>query len=111
MDWLLHWKNHACIKLLIHSVPCLVLCLVPASWTQNSPCQAPEGENQPSTEVDLFISTEKIMVLNTDLKEIMMDHSLRTISNIADIGELVVIMARRRVLPQVRDEEDPDTSS
>ena len=30
--------------------------------------QAPEGENQPSTEVDLFISTEKIMVLNTDLK-------------------------------------------
>ena len=30
--------------------------------------QAPEGESQPSTEVDLFISTEKIMVLNTDLK-------------------------------------------
>ena len=63
--------------------------------------KAPEGENQPSTEVDLFISTEKIMVLNTDLKEIMMDHGLRTISYIADIGELVVIMARRRVLPQV----------
>ena len=51
------------------------------------------------------------MVLNTDLKEIMMDHGLRTISYIADIGKLVVIMARRRVLPQVRDEEDPDTSS
>ncbi|KAJ8949115.1 hypothetical protein NQ318_012863, partial [Aromia moschata] len=32
-------------------------------------------ESQPSTEVDLFISTEKIMVLNTDLKEIMMDHA------------------------------------
>ena len=32
--------------------------------------QAPEGESQPSTEVDLFISTEKIMVLNTDLKVI-----------------------------------------
>ena len=30
--------------------------------------QAPEGDTQPSTEVDLFISTEKIMVLNTDLK-------------------------------------------
>ena len=30
--------------------------------------QAPDGETQPSTEVDLFISTEKIMVLNTDLK-------------------------------------------
>jgi hypothetical protein len=33
-----------------------------------SSIQAPEGETQPSTEVDLFISTEKIMVLNTDLK-------------------------------------------
>lgn len=58
--------------------------------------QAPEGESQPSTEVDLFISIEKIMVLNTDLKEIMMDHSLKTISYIADIGSLVVLMARRR---------------
>ncbi|XP_065335661.1 protein lin-10-like isoform X8 [Cloeon dipterum] len=62
--------------------------------------KAPEGENQPSTEVDLFISTEKIMVLNTDLKEIMMDHALRTISYIADIGDLVVLMARRRYVPQ-----------
>ncbi|XP_047738661.1 uncharacterized protein LOC108674539 isoform X3 [Hyalella azteca] len=60
---------------------------------------APDGENQPNTEVDLFISTEKIMVLNTDLKEIMMDHALRTISYIADIGDLVVLMARRRMLP------------
>jgi len=67
--------------------------------------KAPSGESQPSTEVDLFISTEKIMVLNTDLKEIMMDHGLRTISYIADIGELVVIMARRRLLPQ--DGEEP----
>ncbi|KAK6624038.1 hypothetical protein RUM44_010896 [Polyplax serrata] len=61
--------------------------------------KAPEGETQPSTEVDLFISTEKIMVLNTDLKEIMMDHALRTISYIADIGDLVVLMARRRYVP------------
>ena len=30
--------------------------------------QAPEGESQPSTEVDLFVSSEKIMVLNTDLQ-------------------------------------------
>ncbi|KAK3097314.1 hypothetical protein FSP39_008573 [Pinctada imbricata] len=60
--------------------------------------QAPEGENQPSTAVDLFISTEKIMVLNTDLQEIMMDHSLRTVSYIADIGEILVIMARRRIV-------------
>uniref|UniRef100_A0A336LLL3 CSON012280 protein n=1 Tax=Culicoides sonorensis TaxID=179676 RepID=A0A336LLL3_CULSO len=62
--------------------------------------KAPEGESQPSTEVDLFISTEKIMVLNTDLKEIMMDHALRTISYIADIGDLVVLMARRRFVQQ-----------
>ncbi|XP_056021840.1 uncharacterized protein LOC125649227 isoform X6 [Ostrea edulis] len=60
--------------------------------------KAPEGENQPSTAVDLFVSTEKIMVLNTDLQEIMMDHSLRTVSYIADIGEILVIMARRRIL-------------
>ncbi|XP_033330598.2 uncharacterized protein LOC117222785 isoform X1 [Megalopta genalis] len=61
--------------------------------------KAPDGETQPSTEVDLFISTEKIMVLNTDLKEIMMDHALRTISYIADIGDVVVLMARRRFVP------------
>nr|XP_024218734.1 protein lin-10 isoform X1 [Halyomorpha halys] len=66
---------------------------------------APEGETQPSTEVDLFISTEKIMVLNTDLKEIMMDHALRTISYIADIGDLVVLMARRRYIPHEVDEQ------
>lgn len=66
--------------------------------------KAPEGESQPSTEVDLFISTEKIMVLNTDLKEIMMDHALRTISYIADIGDLVVLMARRRFVPSDTDE-------
>lgn len=30
--------------------------------------KAPEGDVQPSTEIDLFISTEKIMVLNTDLQ-------------------------------------------
>jgi len=38
--------------------------------------QAPEGETQPSTEVDLFISTEKIMVLNTDLKVCVVNISL-----------------------------------
>ncbi|XP_044317049.1 uncharacterized protein LOC108045221 isoform X4 [Drosophila rhopaloa] len=71
--------------------------------------KAPEGESQPSTEVDLFISTEKIMVLNTDLKEIMMDHALRTISYIADIGDLVVLMARRRFVPN--SVVDPATAS
>ncbi|XP_057323781.1 uncharacterized protein LOC130666622 isoform X3 [Microplitis mediator] len=66
--------------------------------------KAPDGETQPSAEVDLFISTEKIMVLNTDLKEIMMDHALRTISYIADIGDLVVLMARRRFVPHEMEE-------
>lgn len=28
--------------------------------------QAPEGESQPMTEVDLFISTQRIKVLNAD---------------------------------------------
>ena len=31
-------------------------------------------------------------------QEIMMDHSLRTISYIADIGEILVLMARRRLI-------------
>ncbi|KOC62843.1 Protein lin-10 [Habropoda laboriosa] len=44
------------------------------------------------------------MVLNTDLKEIMMDHALRTISYIADIGDVVVLMARRRFVPHEMEE-------
>uniref|UniRef100_A0A8C8JLZ6 Amyloid-beta A4 precursor protein-binding family A member 3 n=1 Tax=Oncorhynchus tshawytscha TaxID=74940 RepID=A0A8C8JLZ6_ONCTS len=55
--------------------------------------KTPEGEAQPMTEVDLFISTQRIKVLN----ETMMDHTLRTISYIADIGNIVVLMARRRM--------------
>ncbi|CAI4228136.1 unnamed protein product [Auanema sp. JU1783] len=66
--------------------------------------KAPDGELQPSTEIDLFISTEKIMVLNTDLQDILMDHALRTISYIADIGDLVVLMARR-MSPSDSDEQ------
>ncbi|XP_054037967.1 amyloid-beta A4 precursor protein-binding family A member 3 isoform X3 [Rissa tridactyla] len=60
---------------------------------------APEGESQPMTEVDLFVSTQRIKVLTADTQEAMMDHSLQTISYIADIGSLVVLMARRK-LPQ-----------
>lgn len=33
-----------------------------------------------------------------------MDHALRTISYIADIGDLVVLMARRRFIPHEVDE-------
>ncbi|KAM6332035.1 amyloid-beta A4 precursor protein-binding family A member 3 [Alca torda] len=61
--------------------------------------KAPEGESQPMTEVDLFVSTQRIKVLTADTQEAMMDHSLQTISYIADIGSLVVLMARRK-LPQ-----------
>ena len=43
------------------------------------------------------------------LQEIMMDHALRTISYIADIGDLVVLMARRRFVPH--DVEDPSKIS
>ncbi|XP_038839535.1 amyloid-beta A4 precursor protein-binding family A member 1-like, partial [Salvelinus namaycush] len=59
--------------------------------------KTPEGEAQPMTEVDLFISTQRIKVLNADSQETMMDHTLRTISYIADIGNIVVLMARRRM--------------
>ncbi|XP_056133477.1 amyloid-beta A4 precursor protein-binding family A member 3 [Lampris incognitus] len=58
--------------------------------------KAPEGESQPMTEVDLFISTQRIKVLSTDTQEAMMDHSLQMISYIADIGSIVVLMARRK---------------
>ncbi|XP_051976032.1 amyloid-beta A4 precursor protein-binding family A member 2-like [Xyrauchen texanus] len=56
-----------------------------------------EGEAQSLTEVDLFISTKAIKVLNADTQETIMDNTLRTISYIADIGSVVVLMARRRL--------------
>ena len=58
--------------------------------------KAPEGESQPSVEVDLLISTDKVKILNADTQETIMDHTLRSISYIADIGKLLVIMAKRR---------------
>ncbi|KAG7473416.1 hypothetical protein MATL_G00095680 [Megalops atlanticus] len=57
----------------------------------------PDGDAQTLTEVDLFISTQRIKVLNADTQEAMMDNALRTISYIADIGSIVVLMARRRM--------------
>ncbi|XP_010129967.1 PREDICTED: amyloid beta A4 precursor protein-binding family A member 1-like, partial [Buceros rhinoceros silvestris] len=64
--------------------------------------KAPEGESQPMTEVELFVSTQRIKVLTADTQEAMMDHSLQTISYIADIGSLVVLMARRKLPRQGR---------
>nr|XP_046247931.1 amyloid-beta A4 precursor protein-binding family A member 3 [Scatophagus argus] len=68
--------------------------------------KAPEGESQPMTEVDLFISTQRIKVLTADTQEAMMDHALQMISYIADIGDIVVLMARRK-----RKGQDGDSSS
>uniref|UniRef100_UPI0037E92A6B amyloid-beta A4 precursor protein-binding family A member 2 isoform X2 n=1 Tax=Semicossyphus pulcher TaxID=241346 RepID=UPI0037E92A6B len=56
-----------------------------------------DGDATTLTEVDLFISTQRIKVLNADSQETMMDNALRTISYIADIGNIVVLMARRRM--------------
>ncbi|XP_047676095.1 amyloid-beta A4 precursor protein-binding family A member 2 isoform X2 [Tachysurus fulvidraco] len=56
-----------------------------------------DKESQSPIEVDLFISTKAIKVLNADTQETMVDDALRTISYIADIGSVVVLMARRRV--------------
>ncbi|XP_064164993.1 amyloid-beta A4 precursor protein-binding family A member 1-like, partial [Anguilla rostrata] len=66
--------------------------------------QSPEVQTPVTTEVDLFISTQRIKVLNADSQEAMMDHPLRTISYIADIGDIVVLMARRR-RPRPRSQE------
>ncbi|XP_067287282.1 amyloid-beta A4 precursor protein-binding family A member 3 isoform X2 [Pseudorasbora parva] len=71
--------------------------------------KAPEGESQPMTEVDLFISTQRIKVLSADTQEAMMDHALQMISYIADIGKIVVLMARRK--PANRKSADSGASS
>ncbi|XP_041112386.1 amyloid-beta A4 precursor protein-binding family A member 1-like isoform X2 [Polyodon spathula] len=72
--------------------------------------KTPEGESQPMTEVDLFISTQRIKVLNADSQETTMDHPLRTISYIADIGNIVVLMARRK-MPRPNSQEDVESTS
>ncbi|KAF6734366.1 Amyloid beta A4 precursor protein-binding family A member 1 [Oryzias melastigma] len=71
--------------------------------------KAPEGESQPMTEVDLFISTQRIKVLTADTQEAMMDHALQMISYIADIGKIVVLMARRK--QKGHDEDSASTGS
>lgn len=45
----------------------------------------------------------------SDLQETMMDHPLRTISYIADIGNIVVLMARRR-MPRPDSQENVEAS-
>ncbi|KAG8454476.1 hypothetical protein GDO86_000918 [Hymenochirus boettgeri] len=60
--------------------------------------KAPDGESQPTTEVDIMVSTRRVKVLSVDTQETLMDHALQTISYTADIGRIVVIMARRKML-------------
>ncbi|KAM9820218.1 uncharacterized protein ACB057_000818 [Neosynchiropus ocellatus] len=57
-----------------------------------------EGEGPSTAEVDLFMSTQRIKVLNADTQESLMDLPLRTISYIADIGNMVVLMARGKMV-------------
>ncbi|XP_064808420.1 amyloid-beta A4 precursor protein-binding family A member 3-like [Oncorhynchus masou masou] len=71
--------------------------------------KAPEGESQPMTEVDLFISTQRIKVLSADKQEAMMDHPLQMISYIADIGSIVVLMARRKPAVDRKGQEENPT--
>uniref|UniRef100_A0A8C6MIG6 Amyloid beta (A4) protein-binding, family A, member 1b n=1 Tax=Nothobranchius furzeri TaxID=105023 RepID=A0A8C6MIG6_NOTFU len=71
-----------------------------------------KAESHHITEVDLFISTQRIKVLNADSQETILDHPLRTISYIADIGHVVVLMARQRFTKQEgQDNEEASNSS
>ncbi|KAF6722321.1 Amyloid beta A4 precursor protein-binding family A member 1 [Oryzias melastigma] len=58
----------------------------------------PDGEATTTAEVDLFMSTQRIKVLNADTQESLMDLPLRNISYIADIGNMVVLMARGKMV-------------
>uniref|UniRef100_A0A8C9VVE2 Amyloid-beta A4 precursor protein-binding family A member 3 n=1 Tax=Scleropages formosus TaxID=113540 RepID=A0A8C9VVE2_SCLFO len=73
--------------------------------------KAPEGESQPMTEVDLFVSTQRIKVLSADTQEAMMDHPLQMISYIADIGSIVVLMARRKPVGKKGMDGSPQSDS
>ncbi|XP_067356683.1 amyloid-beta A4 precursor protein-binding family A member 2 isoform X2 [Channa argus] len=78
-----------------------------------SQIKSQDEDSQMMTEVDLFISTKAVKVLNADTQETMMDSALRTISYIADIGSIVVLMARRRMSQASSEDftESPDSAS
>ncbi|XP_054985027.1 amyloid-beta A4 precursor protein-binding family A member 3 isoform X2 [Sorex araneus] len=59
--------------------------------------KAPDGESQPMTDVDLFVSTKRVKVLTAGSQETLMDHALQTVSYTADLGHVLVLMARRRL--------------
>ncbi|XP_065836639.1 amyloid-beta A4 precursor protein-binding family A member 1-like [Oscarella lobularis] len=56
----------------------------------------PDGESQPKTDILLFVSTKRIAVFHGNDQILLMDHPLKAISYIADIGNSLVLMARRR---------------
>lgn len=57
-------------------------------------------QNRVTSAGEWLVARGKVsLLLYLDSQEIMMDHALRTISYIADIGDLVVLMARRRFVP------------
>eukprot|EP00117_Sycon_ciliatum_P022522 scpid43825/ scgid0792/ Amyloid beta A4 precursor protein-binding family A member 1; Adapter protein X11alpha; Neuron-specific X11 protein; Neuronal Munc18-1-interacting protein 1 len=70
----------------------------------------PEGDSQPLIPVTFFVSTESVQIIHRADNITLMDHPLRSISYVADIGNLVVVMARRR-LPQQDGETGPDRKS
>ncbi|XP_056135025.1 amyloid-beta A4 precursor protein-binding family A member 1 [Lampris incognitus] len=70
----------------------------------------PKDEPQSMTEVDLFISTQRIQVLSTDCQESLVNYPLRTISYITDIGNIVALMARCRV-PRQESQENIEASN
>ncbi|XP_073770632.1 amyloid-beta A4 precursor protein-binding family A member 1 isoform X3 [Danio rerio] len=72
--------------------------------------QGTESGPPSCTEVDLFISTQRIKVLSAYTQDTMMDHPLRTISYIADIGNMVVLMARRKMIRSQSAQENLDTA-
>uniref|UniRef100_A0A9J7YSS7 Amyloid beta (A4) precursor protein-binding, family A, member 1b n=1 Tax=Cyprinus carpio carpio TaxID=630221 RepID=A0A9J7YSS7_CYPCA len=72
--------------------------------------QGSESGPPASTEVDLFISTQRIKVLSAYTQDTMMDHPLRTISYIADIGNMVVLMARRKMIRSQSAQENLDAA-
>ncbi|XP_032394731.1 amyloid-beta A4 precursor protein-binding family A member 1 [Etheostoma spectabile] len=70
--------------------------------------KSPDGEPPSTAEVDLFMSTQRIKVLNADTQESLMDLPLRTISYIADIGNMVVLMARGKMVRSRSAQENLD---
>ncbi|KAM9841102.1 amyloid-beta A4 precursor protein-binding family A member 1-like [Aulostomus maculatus] len=70
--------------------------------------KSPDSEAPSTAEVDLFMSTQRIKVLNADSQECIMDLPLRTISYIADIGNMVVLMARGKMVRSHSAQENLD---